>query len=445
MSASELAMRNHRRHFFPAVLLVPLALLLLTGGATQEPSSMQEQVLYGFRGYHDGANPYGGVIAGPGGTLYGTTEFCGAGWRNNCPSAGGSAGLGIVFTLKPAGSGYAENILYRFEGGRDGAYPTAGLLLDARGALYGTTSSGGDKLGHGTVFKLMPEGSAYGERVIHRFEGGTDGAYPNAALIAGDDGSLYGTTSSGGSLTCATFFGRGCGTVFKFTRSRARYKESVLYRFQGGSDGVGPFAGLVADSTGALYGTTVYGGGSACNSGCGTVFKLTPTRSGYEESVLYRFQGGSDGAGPESGLLADASGALYGTTRNGGNPSLDGGTVFKLTPAGSGYIESILYRFLGGNDGYGPAAGLIADATGALYGTTTAGGNPSVSAGTVFKLTPTGSGYAETILYRFAWFHGVNDGAEPTGTLIARGRALYGTTVYGGGQPDCGAVFKVTL
>ena len=287
-----------------------------------------------------------------------------------------------------------ETVLYSFLGGSDGSYPPAGLIADKEGALYGTTEVGGSG-NNGTVFKLTPPTkgqTAWKETVLYRFcsqPSCSDGSQPRfAGLIADKEGALY-TTEVGGI---------GQGTVFKLTRARDQttgkttWTESVLYRFQGGSDGAYPGAGLIADREGALYGTTERGGGGSGSNG--TVFKLTPARdqttgkTTWTESVLYGFQGGSDGAIPFAGLIADKEGALYGTTTGGG--SGNNGTVFKLTPARdqttgkTTWTESVLYRFRGGSDGFQPFAGLIADREGALYGTTTGGG--SGNNGTVFKL-----------------------------------------------------------
>jgi uncharacterized repeat protein (TIGR03803 family) len=441
-------MFDYRGRVVTIGFIAALALAIPHDAATQEGPSARQQILYSFRGRSDGANPLGRLIVDARGALFGATVYCGRGWRDSCPGSGGPAGLGIVFKLTPTSSGYAESVLYRFTGRRDGANPSVGLVADSSGALYGTTVFGGGfgpSGGSGTAFKLIPTGSAYAESVIHRFEGESDGARPAAALIIDRAGALYGTTWLGGSLTCTIFNFRGCGTVFKLTPSGSRYASNILYRFTGGSDGIGPFGRLIADRSGALYGTTNYGGGSACDGGCGTVFKLTPRGSGYGESILYRFQGGTDGAHPVAGLVFDKSGALYGTTESGGSSACGVygcGTVFKLAPGLiGGYGERILYRFQGGSDGYYPEAELIADETGALYGTTIFGGSSSLS-GTVFKLTPAGSAYAETVVYRFK---GLQDGAFPESGLIARGRALYGTTSSGGRSCQCGTVFKLTL
>jgi uncharacterized repeat protein (TIGR03803 family) len=404
-----------------------------------------ERLLHTFTG-GDAWGPVGALIADGAGNLYGTTRF---GGNYSC-----SSGCGTVFKLAPDGSGgYTESILYSFQGGAsDGENPYAGLLLDSGGNLYGTTLGGGGG-GFGTVFKLAPNGSGgYAESILYSFNGGTgDGSTPYAGLIMDGAGNLYGTTELAGSNTG--------GTVFRLApNGSGGYFESILYSFNGSTgDGAGPYSGVIMDSAGNLYGTTVDGGSnSSCLGGCGTVFKLTPNGSGgYVESVLYSFNGGaSDGANPYAGLLMDGSGKLYGTTRGGGALSNGGssgyGTVFELAPNGSGgYTESVLYILPGiGEGGGAPYAGLTMDSAGNLYGTATEGGSSDCSDGcsTVFKLAPNGSGgYVGTILY---WFAGVNDGTGSFAGLIADGAGnLYGTTVAGGNGEcvlGCGTVFEIS-
>ncbi len=295
------------------------------------------------------------------------------------------------------------------------------------------------------------------ETVLYSFKGGTgggnfigDGNFPAASLIADAQGALYGTSVSGGS-------GNVYGTVFKLTppaKGQTAWTEIVLHSFTGGiytgRDGQAPFAGLIADEQGALYGTTYYGG----SGGAGTVFKLTPPATGqtaWTETVLYSFGsfGGSNGAQPKAGLIFDTQGALYGTTEYGGSGSE--GTVFKLTPPATGqtaWTETVLHSFIGGSDGSSPVAGLIFDAQGALYGTTLQNGsNGSVNGyGTVFKLTPPATGqtaWTPATLYSFCSLPNCTDGFAPLASLIFDEQgALYGTTTSGGsGQ---GTVFKLT-
>jgi uncharacterized repeat protein (TIGR03803 family) len=395
---------------------------------------MQFQVLYSFRGGNDGALPAAGLMTDTTGAFYGTTQ------------SGGLRNMGTAFRLTRSGSGYAESVLHAFAGGKhDGAVPVAGLIEDRSGVLYGTTEGGGNQSykrfcrgskirGCGTVFRLTRSGSGYAESLIYAFRDDAkgDGMFPYAGLIAGEAGALYGTT----------YFGGGQGNVIELTPTRKGYTEASLYAFQYSPsgeafpDGALPAAGLLADGSGALYGTTVLGGDCPVEPlyGCGVVFKLTPSASGYTFGVLYAFQGGDDGNWPVAGLIADKNGALYGTTQYGGTAS--DGTVFKLTPAGSRYSETVLHDFAGGSDGALPVASLTSDKRGALYGTTAAGG--SANSGTIFTMTPSASGYSERVLHSF---RGGSDGADPVAKLIVgKTGALYGTT-QSGGTYGVGTVF----
>jgi len=270
-----------------------------------------EAVLHSFGHGHDGAYPQANLI-NVGGTLYGTTAEGGTG---KCSNGESITGCGTVFKVTTAG---VETALYSFRGGNDGANPLAGLI-DVGGTLYGTTVGGGTNGcgggGCGTVFKVTTAGV---EKVLHSFQGGTDGLEPKASLV-NVGGTLYGTTFYGGNG------GPCCGTVFKITTAGAK---TVLHSFQGGSDGENPQTGLI-NVGGTLYGTTNIGGTGNCNGqdpGCGTVFKITTAGA---ETVLYSFLGGSDGENPQAGLI-NVGGTLYGTTANGG--ASGNGTVFKITP-----------------------------------------------------------------------------------------------------------------
>jgi uncharacterized repeat protein (TIGR03803 family) len=314
-----------------------------------------ETVLYTFQGGTDAGWPYGGVIRDSAGNLYGTTV------------AGGAYGRGTVFMLSPTG---VETVLYSFQGSWDGVQPQAGVIRDSAGNLYGTTSYGGAYSSRGTVFMLSTTGV---KTVLHSFQPGGDGFKPCAGVIRDSAGNLYGTTTGGGHEN---------GTVFKLSPTGS---EKVLHKFKGGTDGANPaFSGVIRDSAGNLYGTTSVGG--ATNTG--TVFVLSPTGL---ETVLYSFQGGTDGANPQAGVIRDSAGNLYGTTMSGG--AYGNGTVFQVSPTG---VETVLYSFQGGTDGANPQAGVIRDSAGNLYGTTYVGG--ANNAGTVFVLSPTG---VETVLYSF--------------------------------------------
>jgi uncharacterized repeat protein (TIGR03803 family) len=339
-----------------------------------------------------------------------------------------SAGLGLASAAPAAGSSQ-EKVLYAFLGGNDGANPTGTLLRDVDGALFGTTANGGPA-NLGTVFELAPgSGGQYTETVNHSFQG-PDGAHPSSGMIKIDARSGAGTTRDGGAY--------GLGTVFEMTHEPRGPTERVLYSFKGFGDGEGPYGPLLLGTSGALYGTTTNGGGStACAAGCGTVYRLTPAGSGYSEQVLYGFRGGPDGSHPYSNLIADATGALYGTTYDGGAYRF--GSVFKLTPSRTKYSESILYRFKGGSDGANPVSGLLGGKRGSLFGTTLAGGRPNE--GTVFELSPSSNGtYREHIKYDFTR----SDGQVPYGTLISTGAHSGAGTTYQGGTYGYGAIFSLT-
>ena len=396
-----------------------LVFILAFGAAA---ASAKEKVLYNFRGGSEGATPFGSLISDDTGNLYGTTNVGGGG-----PCQFG--GCGTIFKLAPDGT---ETVLYAFTGGNDGAYPRAGLTSDGAGDYYGTTMWGGgcaDNDACGTVFKLASDGT---ETVIYAFQGGSDGALLDAGVIIDGKGTLYGATTLGGNFNGAECQDAGCGTVYKVTPKGAK---TTLYAFNGGNDGVQPIGGLIRDSGGNLYGTTGLGGsGTLCGSaGCGTVFKIA---SDGVESVLYAFKGGSDGAVPYAGVIADAAGNLYGTTSEGGTcVQTNCGTIFKLAPDGT---ETVLYSFQGGSDGRTPESALIRDHAGNLYGTTYYGGARCKAAGCgiVFKLAPDGT---ETVLSELGNLRGIKSAA---GLLKDKHGILYGTATAGGTNND-GVVFSV--
>ncbi|HEY2473776.1 MAG TPA: choice-of-anchor tandem repeat GloVer-containing protein [Candidatus Cybelea sp.] len=388
-------------------------------------------VVYNFGLPPDAEFPAAGLLAGKKGEYYGT-------------SYGGRLGDGTVYEITTAGQ---EKVLHNFQGTPDGAYPTSTLIMDNAGALYGTTGEGGSGGGSscaydngcGTVFKLTPGKRGWTESVLYDFQGGSqnDGVAPNGGLLMTKSGALFGTTGGGGGIN-------GRGTVYKLTPSGSTYRETILHTFTGPPDGIAPDDALVSDSSGNLYGTTVFGGLVArvhCPRrlhGCGTVFKLKPSGSTYTYSVIYRFKGGSsaDGVFPESGVLPGRHGVLYGLTTEGGAHSE--GTAFELVPMGPHYREKLLHSFGGGGgDGAVPqdTPGLVADRSGNLYGTTAAGG-ASGGYGTVFKLSPSGSGFTESVVYTFQGYP--SDGEHPYSGLIIDSKGnLLGPT-FNGGSSGCG-------
>jgi uncharacterized repeat protein (TIGR03803 family) len=398
--------------------------LARSGDSTLAATQWREKVLHSFGSGADGKQPdYGGLILDGAGNLYGATEY------------GGAHGCGTVFELSPSeGGGWTETVLHSFNNnGTDGWYPLTGLIFDAAGNLYGTTLYG---QGYGAVFELSPsEGGGWTEKVLYNFTGAYNGRYANG-LTFDSAGNLYGTTSGGG-LYCSLY--GGCGTVFELSPTGGgSVTERVLHSFGSGTDGSTPSAPLIFDAAGNLYGTTNAGGAAG---GEGTVFELSPTGGGnWTETVLYSFGPLPDGAEPWTGALTfDSAGNLYGTTAAGGTNR--DGTVFELSPtAGGGWTEQVLHDFGNGTDGFEPFGGLIIDAAGNLYGTTTQGGLEGE--GTVFELAPSGGGWTETLLYSF-----VNNGTDGTyplaGLTFDSAGNLYGTTGLSGTN-GYGTAFELT-
>ena len=381
-------------------------------------------------------------------------------------------------------------VVYTFKGGKDGAQPSSqgALIADAAGNLYGATgsSSGTDGSVHGTIFKLTPSG---GETVLYRFSGNTYGTFPLGNLVRNSEGNLYGVTGGppcGGNNTCRPC-GAHCGTVFKltpqggltvlfrFTEGRSGEKNGlwpagglvgddtgnlygttsagggthsigtlfkitpdgtykVLHKFQPDTEGYNPEAALIRDPHGNLYGTLYQGGGTFCFEGCGAVFELSHTGS---FRVLHTFAAGTDGGFPAARLLRDQAGDLYGTAASDASVCNCGhGTVFKI-PANGDY--SVIYSFSGGSDGGTPHSNLILDKADNLYGTTEEGGSSACSngCGVTFKLAPNGN---ETVLHTFTGGH---DGASPSGGLVPVGASLFGTAADGGKSGN-GTVFAFT-
>lgn len=410
-----------------AISALALALVFALAAVTQSAQAQTFTLLHTFTG-PDGADPAGGLTMDRAGRLYGTTVY-----------GGGSPDLGTVFQLSRKGTGWIFNHLYTFDGNstNDGARPFAGLTIGPDGSFYGTTyeEGGGCSLtnhGCGTVYNLRPPASAcktalcpWAETVIYRFAGGRDGAAPGYGNLVFDQaGNVYGTTSNGGVSG---------GTVFELTPSNGGWTESVLYVFRGGDDGAVPWGGLVLDKAGNLYGTTYKGGGKGCSGGgCGTVFELTPSGSGWTETILYSFQGGSDGYAPSAGLVFDQSGNLYGATLFGG--SGHGGTVFELTPSNGTWIFNLLYSL---SSSEGPYDSLVFDAAGNLYGTAA----QDDGAGLVFELTPGSGGWTYTALHKFT---GDYDGEAPLGSpLVDASGNVYGTALNGGAD-SIGTVWEIT-
>jgi uncharacterized repeat protein (TIGR03803 family) len=403
----------------------------------------------------DGAFPYGGLAISPSGDLYGTTYGGGGGEGCN------GSGCGSVFRLRrtsvSATNGWTEKVLHGFYSfPNDGFFPYAGVTLDHAGNVYGTTIQGGNSNSScntascGVVFELTPSaGDEWTETILYAFcsaEGCSDGVGPVGNLIFDAAGNLYGTTGTGGTVQQHCTYG--CGTVFELSPgAHGSWTEKVLYRLSY-AKGANPLASLVFDSAGNLYGTTAQGG----VNGIGTVFELTPGSNGtWTETTLHMFNT-TDGRVPQSSLIIDGAGNLYGTTFLGGTGagciySYGCGTVFEVSPGPNGtWSEQVLYNFCSDTfcaDGANPWGGLVAGANGVLYGTTDNGGDNNV--GVLFKLT-FNTTWNESLVYNFGTTNYDSFNSQAGLIVDAQGN-LYGTGEAGGRSTNCnefqgcGAVF----
>ena len=480
-------------HTFVSATTGKVARLIVAAAALAAAAqSAPLATLYSFTGGANGANPTAGVVFGANGSLFGTTPYGGS---DAC-----QGGCGTIFELTP-GTPWTQTVLYSFQGGSDGANPGAALTLGTGGVFYGTTAGGGNS-GNGTVFKLTPPaktGGAWTETVLYSFQGnvtgtvnvtgtgtevtltsgspfvtGTtwnglsivltgvtytvasvqsasrltltlpaplqtnadfstnDGSGPLGSVAMFPNGKLYGTTFAGGAP--------GLGTIFELTppNKTGRWTETVLYVFQGGKDGWGPESGPVVYK-GNLYGTT------CCGTVGGTAFELAQTKGGgWSKKAVYGFSGYSIGANPVGGLAVDSNGVLYGTTIEGGG---DGsGVVFSLTPPvtkGASYILTTIHTFTGGADGGAPYGTLLLGSSGQIYATVTVG--CAYTVGGVLEFTPPVGGtgpWTETVLYNFT---GGADGAQPYGGVVLNNNALYGTTAFSSDGLGYGTVFQLPL
>jgi uncharacterized repeat protein (TIGR03803 family) len=401
----------------------------------------------------DGTTPHGDLTVDPNGNLYGTAL------------SGGTSNQGTVYKVVPAADGISPatsyTTLYSFTGGADGSFPAAGVILDGQGNIYGTASQDGAALG-GTVFKLTPPAggqTAWTETTLWSFGAGTDGRTPDSDLVFGPHGALFGTTNTGGSS--------GLGTVFELlppTTGQLAWTEKVLWSFTGGPDGSRPAAPVVLDSNGAVYGTSRLGGAS----GMGVVFKLTPPTPGqinWSQSTLWSFTGGADGSEPSSSLVADSSGALYGTTTFGGSTTVNCapgwfpyynesqadnveslgapylpaggnacGTVFQLKPptsATSPWLLTTIHAFQGSPDGGNPSAGLAMLPDSSLIGFTTNLGTGFY--GSTYKLTPSATAAGGWAFTESSSFVSDHLGLFPNGVpVLGPANQVYGTFNAGG-------------
>ncbi len=411
-----------------AVLSVWLAFALLLEAAKPMQAQTVGRDIYSFTGGTDGGIVLAGVVADTAGNLYGTT----AGSFRGCLSVGQ---CGTVFELSPNGDQWVFKTLYRFRGGNDGAYPAARLALGPDGSLYGTTVSGGinqicQQEGCGTVFRLTPNSDgSWSESIIYRFLIVEDlnAGYGNGVVVD-HGGNVYGTDVHGGTFDA--------GSVYQLTPSDTGYGYSVIYSFgTDQDDGNDPWSSPTLDSAGNLYGTVLNGPGPC---GCSLVWKLTRSGDGWIYNIIYQPKTYDGGGYAYAGVTLDSAGNVYGAYSNGG-PSLSfddwpSGTVFRLTPSGDGYNYSLLH-YWDVEGGGGPTDLLAIDAAGNVYGTDLEDDDHNGDDVSVFKLTPQGKG---------KW--GFTDLYSPypsltSGLILAPNGRLYGTTEVGGAY-GWGSVFE---
>jgi uncharacterized repeat protein (TIGR03803 family) len=444
-----------------------LALLLMAALPLAWAQSPSFTAIHDFGGT-DGGFPAGNLIADSIGNLYGTTAVGGLQNMTGCNpgSPDFQSYCGTVFKLTKTSGGWTTNVLHEFTGGSDGGNPSAGLLFDSAGNLYGTTTFGGNcayAFGCGVVFELSPSSSGqWTETVLYSFQSGNDGGAPESQLVFDAAGNLFGTTLGGGSGSCG--LGVPCGVIFELSPSSlGSWTEKVLYSFTDINDGAEPIGPLTIDSKGNLYGTTSIGGSTAANCGypffgCGTVFQLSPdSAGGWSKTTLYTFNGGIGGAYPIGGVIIDSSGTLYGAANAGGLRRWCGafvpgcGVVFALKKNSSGtWHESILQTFQpGGSGGQRPQGGLTLGSSGTLYGTANKGilqGGANGS-GVVFQLSRNSiNSWTETVL---STFQSSQAAAPVSAPLLDASGNLFGTTLTGGVVSNtycggsCGVVYQI--
>ena len=479
--------------FGRAARLTAALVAVVVACAAQTPTLT---TLYSFNGGPtDGANPSAGLVFGGNGSLFGATPY------------GGAAGLGTLFELTP-GTPWTEQLLYSFQGGSDGAYPAGPLLLGTGGVFYGATFAGGST-GNGTVFELTPpkkKGGAWKETVIYTFQGIATGAVnvagtvvtlasgtpfvtgttwngvtfyingtaytiasvsssssltltatagnltaaaytvnsappgpwagwsdasgPEGGMIILQNGKIYGAAIGGGSA--------GAGAVFQLTPpvGSGPWVEKVIYSFQDGKDGSGPESGVIL-SNGSLFGNT------CCGTVGGTVFELKPNKSNWTKSSVFNFSTYAKGKQPVGGMASDSNGVLYGTTKEGGTDGA--GIIFSLTPgaAGKPYTLTTIHTFTNGSDGGAPYGTVLLGSSGQVYATVSSGCDYGV--GGVLEFTPPaaqGADWTETVLYSFT---GAQDGSQPTAGVITNSTgALFGTTPFSNYGLGYGTVYQLT-
>ena len=416
-------------HFFVRRLTAFLVLMLAASFSHAQTETILHDFSIGSRA-PGGNEPWAGLIRDSAGNFYGTTNSGGTGSNSSCPRSG----CGTVFKLSPAsGGGWIETVLHNFNW-TDGANPSGNLMMDSAGNLFGSAIQGGAFGNCGTLFELTPNGKKWTFQTIYNFcsqPNGVDGMYPLTPMIKDRAGNLYGVASEGGDADR--------GVAFEMSpASGGTWTYKILHTFsEANNDGTYPVGALTFDASGNLWGTTETGG-STNNSG--TIYEFTPTAGGgWAYTLVYAFGNPTaDVQAPFSGVVIDGAGNMYGTAYQGG-ANYEGG-VFELSPkAGGGWTETVIHSF-NGNDGISPYYGNLAmDAAGNLYGTTLRG-TSRARYGTVYKLSPNGGNWTETILHEFSGKTG--DGRTPyAGLALDSAGNVYGTASQGGNGG--GIIFKI--
>jgi uncharacterized repeat protein (TIGR03803 family) len=404
----EFAMSHTRTFSSLQILAIFVFVVALSSGAFGQ----QLRTLNTFNG-HNGSQPFGPLVADAKGNLYGATVFGGIGTANS----------GVVFKLTRSGGGWVETVLHSFTGGDDGGEPVPPLAVDAHGNVFGAASYGGVGTNGGAIFELSPSASGWTETILYNFVPGSGSSVPGSVVFDAA-GNLWGTVGIDTG---------GFGGVFELSpASGGGWNYSVVHTFTGSAhDGSFPYGSLLVSSHGVIYGVTERGG----SADSGTVYALTPGSTGWNESVIYSFQGGADGEDPFGGVVEGASGTLYGTTLIGGTDSQ--GTAFELSLSGGQWSEQVLYSFGSAGDAINPSGPLAIDHSGNLFGATQFGG--TYNRGAVFELTPSAGTWQEKVVFSFAGpsnLNGVN------AVLPDRADNLYG--VGPGGAKGDGIVFEIT-
>jgi uncharacterized repeat protein (TIGR03803 family) len=408
----------HSKRFWYFMTSAVVAFLAAATVIDTATAASNHQVLFNFTGGHDGGNAATDLVFDSAGNGYGTTVV------------GGDAGCGTIFKVTPAAHGqWTETKLWSFSCFNDGKNPHGGVTLDAAGNIYGTTVAGGEGFctgdGCGVVFELTRDGNM---QTLYSFSGENDGFGPGGRVVFDKSGNLYGTAPDGGK--------HGMGVVYQLSFHNNSWQQTVIHAFTGRNDGaVGSLGPLLIDQSGNIYGIAELGGSHQA----GTAYKISPVGGMWVFKTIFAFRGSPDAGFPYGGLIPDQAGNLYGTTYYGGQFGL--GSVYELRPVGTGYQERLLYSFQGGADGSSPTTTLILGGSGPvahLFGTTSAGGN-TCDCGTIFKVGI--HTRSESVIYRFG--SSQSDGAYPYYSLSMDMNGDLVTSTVAGGTFGQGVLFGI--